>query len=226
MTVRMLDEVRRALDLDKDDDVVRWAAVCTGFLFLLRGGEYLAHDGTGFDLPKALRGADVTFWREGVMAADYHDAEEVSIRIRSAKADVFNAGTSRNHFRSGTDVCAVKMMIMLRDRFPERCTDDAELPLFRLKNGDPLFRSEVQGMVQVAAADVGMDRTRFAVHSLRIGGACALLHAGFSIEIIQRWGRWASNAFQAYLWESSDDARGVAAKMVAARGALAVTRQL
>ena len=81
-------------------------------------------------------------------------------------------------------------------------------------------------MVQVAAAGVGLDRTRFAVHSLRIGGACALLHAGFSIEIIQRWGRWASNAFQAYLWESSDDARDVAAKMVASRGSLTVTRQL
>ena len=52
-----------------------------------------------------------------------------------------------------------------------------------------------------------------------------MLHAGYSTEVIQRWGRWASNAFQAYLWESSEDARGVAEKMVASRGSLTVTRQ-
>ena len=53
-----------------------------------------------------------------------------------------------------------------------------------------------------------------------------LLHAGVSVELIQRWGRWASSAFQAYLRESADDARGIAAKMIASRGSLTVTRQL
>ena len=98
--------------------------------------------------------------------------------------------------------------------------------MFRFRDGSPLYRSEVPGLIQVAAEETGVDKSRYAVHSLRIGGACLLLHAGFSIEIIQRWGRWASNAFQCYLWESSEDSRGVAAKMVASRGALTVTRQL
>ena len=44
-------------------------------------------------------------------------------------------------------------------------------------------------------------------------------------EYLRVWGRWASSAFQAYLWESSEDARGGAAKMVASRGSLTVTRQ-
>ena len=51
-----------------------------------------------------LRGVDVTFWKDGEVVNDYHLADEISIRIRSAKADIFNAGTSRNHFRSGTDI--------------------------------------------------------------------------------------------------------------------------
>jgi hypothetical protein len=225
VTVRMLELIFGKMDLKNKDDTVRWAAVCIGFLFLLRGGEYMAHDGVGFDLPKALRGADVTFWRNGAVVADYHTADEVSIRIRSAKADVFNAGTSRNHFRSGHAICAVKMMIALRDVFPERFAEELEEPLFRMSDGSPLFRSEIQGLIQIAAEETGVDPARYAVHSLRIGGACALLHAGFSIELIQRWGRWASSAFQAYLWESSEDARGVAAKMVASRGSLTVTRQ-
>jgi len=225
VTVAMLEKIREKMDLTDKDDLVRWTAVCTGFLFLLRGGGYMAHDDSGFDFPKVLRGLGVTFWRNGEVVSDYREADEVSIRLRSAKADVFNAGTSRNHFRSGTDICVVKMMIAMRNAFPERFGDDQEKPLFRMKNGSPLFRSEVQGIIQIAAEEVGVDPSRYAVHSLRIGGACALLHAGFSIELIQRWGRWASNAFQAYLWESSEDARGVAEKMVASRGSLTVTRQ-
>ena len=47
-----------------------------------------------------------------------------------------------------------------------------------------------------------------------------------SVELIQRWGRWASQAFQAYLWESPEDARGVAAKMVRSPSSLSVTRNL
>jgi hypothetical protein len=226
VTVRMLEAIRAKLNLEDKDDLVRWTAICFGFLFLLRGGEFLAHDGAGFDMPKVIRGCDVSLWLEGiVMMLEFRRAEEGSIRIRSAKADVFNAGASRNHFKSGTDICIVKMTIAMREAFPERFAEEAEEPLFRLSDGSPLYRSEIQGIIQLAAEETGVDKARYAVHSLRIGGACALLHAGFSIELIQRWGRWASNAFQAYLWESSDDARGVAAKMVASRGSLTVTRQ-
>ena len=117
------------------------------------------------------------------------------------------------------------MMIALRDAFPERFTDESEEMLFRLRSGDPLCRPEVQALLQLAAEEVGADRTRYAVHSLKIGEACALLHAGFSIGLIQRWDRWASTAFQAYLWESAEDSKGVARRMVASRGSLTVTRQ-
>ena len=177
-------------------------------------------------MAKVLRPADVTFWKDGVAANDYRQAEEVSIRIRSAKADIFNAGTSRNHFKSGTDICIVEALIALRNAFPRRWEEESEEPLFRFSDGSPLYLSEMQGMIQVAAEETGVDKSRYAVHSLRIGGACCLLHAGFSVELIQRWGRWASNAFQCYLWENSEDSRGVAAKMVASRGAPTVTRQL
>ena len=176
-------------------------------------------------MAKVLRGADVTFWKDGQVTTNFWEADEVSIRIRSAKADIFNAGASRDHFRSGADICVVAMMILMRRTFPERFEQDAEQPLFRMEDGSPLYRSAIQGLIQEAAEKIGVDKTRIAVHSLRIGGACALLHAGFSIELIQRWGRWASNAFQAYLWESSEDARSVAAKMAASRGAPTFPRQ-
>ena len=87
-----------------------------------------------------------------------------------------------------------------------------------------IYLAEVQEVVQEAAATANVPKERIATHSLRIGGASALLHAGFSVALIQRWGRWASDAFQSYLWESSEDARGVAAKMTSDKTTLTVTR--
>ena len=118
------------------------------------------------------------------------------------------------------------MLAKLQQRLPQRYQggDEAELPLFRKVDGSPLFRSEVQEVIQGAAATANVPKERIATHSLRIGGASALLHAGFSVALIQRWGRWASDAFQSYLWESSEDARGVAAKMTSDKTTLTVTR--
>ena len=55
-------------------------------------------------MAKVLRGADVTFWKDGQVTSNFWEADGVSIRIRSAKADIFNAGASRSHFRSGADI--------------------------------------------------------------------------------------------------------------------------
>ena len=79
----------------------------------------------------------------------------MSLRINSAKADIYNAGTSRNHFRSGDDICVVGALARMKDFFPERFAEEADQPLFRMKDGSPLWRSEIQGLVQAAAEKQG-----------------------------------------------------------------------
>ena len=37
-TIKMVEVIRSKMDLADKDDVVRWTAVVTGFLFLVRGG--------------------------------------------------------------------------------------------------------------------------------------------------------------------------------------------
>ena len=66
-------------------------------------------------MAKVVRGADVTFWKGGVVTESYREANEVCVRLRSAKADIFNAGQSSKHFRSGKKICAVAQR-----RRPER----------------------------------------------------------------------------------------------------------
>ena len=55
--------------------------------------------------------------------------------------------------------------------------------------------------------DTGMPSDSTGTHSLRIAGATAIYNAtDGNKDLAQRVGRWASDAFQAYLWESSEDA--------------------
>ena len=64
---------------------------------------------------------------------------------------------------------------------------------------------------------------RYGSHSLRIGGATALYNATHDVEYVKRFGRWSSNSFSLYLWESRDSTKGLADKMLNCRGQLQVT---
>ena len=79
--------------------------------------------------------------------------------------------------------------------------------------------------MEAAAVAEGLPVDRFGSHSLRIGGASALLHAKVPIEIIKRWGRWVSDSFQRYLWESVEDSRDLSKLMAQDTTPLVVTRQ-
>ena len=60
----------------------------------------------------------------------------------------------------------------------------------------------------VALAGVRADE--YALHSLRIGGATHLSAGGASPEVLQREGRWASDAYKAYVRSHGKDASWVA----------------
>ena len=53
----------------------------------------------------------------------------------------------------------------------------------------------------------------YALHSLRIGGATHLSAGGASSEVLQREGRWASDAYKAYVRSHGKDAGWVASVM-------------
>ena len=84
--------------------------------------------------------------------------------------------------------------------------------------------SQIKALLDRAAVAVGLPPDRMGTHSLRIGGASALLHAGVDIEMIKRMGRWVSDSFQRYLWEANEDTRDLAKRMVRDTSTLAVTR--
>ena len=62
-----------------------------------------------------------------------------------------------------------------------------------------------------------MPRTAIGTRSLRVGGATAAYHATDGNKgTVQRLGRWASDAFQGYVWEGRTLMRTLAARMLRA----------
>ena len=84
-------------------------------------------------------------------------------------------------------------------------------------------REQLQAALQRAAEGVGLPRERFKAHSLRIGGASALLHATKDFELVKRFGRWSSDAVHAYLHDSAEQYLGLSSRMARDREAVHYT---
>ena len=87
----------------------------------------------------------------------------------------------------------------------------------------PLFIAAEQGHLEVvkcladAGADFGFERRVTGTHNLRVAGATAAYHAtGGKKEVVQRLGRWASDAFQGYVWEDRSLTAGLSSAMLRA----------
>jgi hypothetical protein len=103
---------------------------------------------------------------------------------------------------------------------------DADAPLFTSRfrspsgvtsyaaTSDSEFLTLVRDLIRAAFPD--RDPSAYAGHSFRRGGATALLLAGVSDAVVQRHGRWTSDAYRRYF----DTASSPAARLVATRALL------
>ena len=196
------------------NDAVLWMTLNLAFFFLLRAGEYCAAGDARHE--RVLRGVDVSQRADG-LPAPVGQATETAIQFRKQKADQMAFGMTRTHYSSNQDLCVVQAVERVRALAPRRFEGGAEshLPLCRWADGTAVKREEVQQVLQRAARAVGLPEGRFKSHSLRIGGATAMYHSRPDTELVKRFGRWTSSAFQAYLWAANEGALGLAAEMAA-----------
>ncbi|CAE7605448.1 unnamed protein product [Symbiodinium sp. CCMP2592] len=191
---------------------LQWASVSLAFFFLLRASEYLD---AGYK--RGMRGEDVRLFCKGIPCkyGEIGQADEVSVTIRGSKTDVYNRGEVRNHYRTGLDICPVQAAVDLFRAFPLRYHGAAEASefLFRDSEGSPLPRAVITVLLRKAAAALGEPEGTLGTHSLRFGGASALWSAFGNASIVKRYGRWTSESFQTYLWDSREDTRDVARRM-------------
>ena len=191
-----------------------------GWFYLCRAGEYVKRG--LLDAEKVLRGIDVRLSaQDGVWRAD--------VQFRKTKADQQAFGCVRTHYevkdKAAGGVCVVEALRMMQAWRPERfeCGREAHEPLFRKLDGKLVKREELQDVLQRAAKAVGLPEARFKSHSLRIGGASAMLHSAGEFALVKRFGRWTSDAVHAYLHDSATQSIGLAASMPRGRSSVHYT---
>lgn len=72
-------------------------------------------------------------------------------------------------------------------------------PLFQTMDGLPITYSVVSSHLKAAIKFIGLNPDQFKGHSFRIGAATHAASLGFSDHVIQKMGRWNSDAFKRYI---------------------------
>ncbi|CAK0867425.1 unnamed protein product, partial [Prorocentrum cordatum] len=210
VTPRMLlwlkQHIHADAGLSQADAAALFAAVLLAFFFLLRASEYLVVAGRSRSVDRVVPGEDLEARLEG---------ERVGQFAQGSKTDQYNVGTVRNQYATHSALCPVEALAAMQAQHPQRfdCGAEARLPLFRWASGVPVKREEVQHFLALAGLAAGLKREEIGSRSLRIGGATAKYRVTDDLAKVQRYGRWASDSFHAYLWETHEPQRDVARRM-------------
>ena len=196
------------------DHAVLWAALLLGFFFLLRVSELLPPEASSLTPNRGIRGCDMEGRINGQPCSNFSEADELILTIRGSKTDKYNRGEVKNHFRVEDDLCVVAAVAQVQKFFPERFS--GEEMLLSWADGRPVKRLELQREIARASEAHGGSAHHVGSHSLRFGGASALWAAFRDSGLVKRWGRWASDCFHGYLWDSRKGSRGIAAAMTTA----------
>lgn len=196
VTPKLLLHILSRLNLSIPCHSYVWAALLTGYMFMLRASEYLGESSQTVDKGKALRRKDILFLTDGKPVVNPDRANQVQIFIRSSKTDQYGAGVYRVLDASGEDICVVDAIRRVY-KLGSGYVDSA--PLFLGLDGKMVTRGTISNILKRAAADLGEPEAAVSSHSLRGGGATALYNAGHPVERIMYLGRWASDAWMIYV---------------------------
>ena len=150
----------------------------------------------------------------------YYRATEMTVFLRASTSDQFNRGELLTHHLADDENADLDPVRAVRDLFaifPERAEKEKELPLMRWEDGSPVTRDQIRRVLGEAGESFGLSWECTGTHSLRVAGASALYQAsGGNTALVKRMGRWASDVFEGYIWESRELTLGLSSRMLSA----------
>ena len=174
-----------------------WGSICIGWFFMLRASEYLPPPNPEHAPKRVLRGGDVVFYKEGQVSS-FRDADEVALHLREAKNDQFQRGQTRAHHRTSAAICPVDALQAHARQNPVWISDPSAV-VFQFQNVG-VTREMVSDLLRLATVAEGHPSHLVGSHSLRKGGATAMLACTDDLEQVKRFGGWKSDAVHAYLY--------------------------
>ena len=112
VTPAMLSWIKQYLSqsaLAECEKAATWAAICTGWFFMLRASEYLTPTDPSQASRRVIRGCDLTFYLDGTPAPLFQ-AGSVSLQLRESKTDQFQRGQIRTHHKTGEEICPLEAL--------------------------------------------------------------------------------------------------------------------
>jgi site-specific recombinase XerD len=88
-------------------------------------------------------------------------------------------------------------------------------PLCSVRPGQVIKATTMINKLRQAAVACGLDPNRMGPHSLRSGGATAMLSAGVDQQLIKLFGRWASDSVDRYTRLTASATKTLSARMAA-----------
>ena len=189
ITPQILDQLREAWEsqLHLRDASMLWAAATMCFFGFLRVGEVVAPSDGDYDPSYHLSYADVR--------ADARKSPQyLQVHIKASKTDPFRKGVSIFLGRAGGQLCPVAATL---DYMVRRGNGSG--PFFQFGDGRALTRERFVSAVRTALTAAGIDATRYAGHSFRIGAATTAALRGIQDSLIKTLGRWESTAYTVYI---------------------------
>ncbi|ETL34760.1 hypothetical protein L916_13055 [Phytophthora nicotianae] len=196
LSLDLLKTITSSLNLQEARSRLLWGGILLGYFFLLRRSEYLCigskHHGY------IIRLQDISLYDKAGRICRSRTATPVGIRLTGAKNNQFGREEVRYHEKSGDaticPVLAARWIFKGAKEFNTR----PEQPALSINHNTAITAKEVANVIKRAAEARGMDSSRFLTHSVRIGGATALLNAGADKLAIKLLGRWMSSAYEDY----------------------------
>ena len=136
----------------------------------------------------------------GDIKTDCHSAPSMlEVTIKASKTEPFRQGCTIYIGATRKAICPVAAMlnyIITRGKKPG--------PLFITKDGRFLTRDHFIASLRRALLEAGIDASKYAGHSFRIGAATTAARCGIQDSLIKTLGRWESAAYTRYVHTSPE----------------------
>ena len=209
------------LDLSVSRQLVIAAALILGWFFGTRISELLS-----------FRLCSLIFFDVNGHTLSFDDpllvsrAVELELKFGRTKGDQDGEGAVRSHYATGEILCCVKACAaMISARFQSGGNMSPHSLLFSFFDISPesvreksLSREVVARTLKAGAAQAGIPEARVSCHSLRSGGATAMLRCSQSYEDTRCFFRWRSDVARVYLRSVRGAMRNVSCLMAAGSG--------
>lgn len=223
----MLRKMRELIQLSEPLDQLTWGSIVLGFFFLDRSSELwgpVSTDksaGAGAERVHCVKASNVILRDKfgNRVNPTASEAYSVEVRFESHKGDRIGQGANVRHYRSEDPVlCPVKAaQSCLQVRTLWIANKRALGPyLTSVSRKETIKKAKIANIIKTAAKHMGLSPQDYSCHSLRIGGACALLAAGKGDLVIKLMGRWSSWCFSVYTRLQPGMIRDAASSMIKA----------